>query len=59
MLQIEKIKFNILNLVHYKNKKQNIKLTSDNKNTKNDLSTNTIPSVPSLKDMEFNWRDDY
>ena len=58
MLPIGKIKFNILNLVHFKNKNQSIKLTSDN-NNKGDISTNTIGSVPSLKDMEFNWIDDY
>ena len=59
MLQIEKIKSNILNLVHYKNKSQNIKLTSGNNNTAKDISNNTIASAPSLKDMEFNWMDDY
>ena len=58
MLSIEKIKFNLLNLVHYKDKSQNIKLTSDN-NNKQDISTNTIASAPSLKDMEYNWMEDY
>jgi hypothetical protein len=58
MLPIGKIKFNILNLVHFKNKNQSIKLTSDN-NNKADISRNTIESVPSLKDMEFNWIEDY
>jgi len=58
MLPIEKIKFNIRNLVQYKHKSQDIKLTSDNKNKK-DISINTIPSAPSLKDMEFNWMEDY
>jgi hypothetical protein len=58
MLPIGKIKFNLLNLVHFKNKNQSIKLTSDN-NNKGDISTNTIGAVPSLKDMEFNWLDDY
>jgi hypothetical protein len=58
MLPIGKIKFNILNLVHFKNKNQSIKLTADN-NNKADISRNTIGSVPSLKDMEFNWIEDY
>ena len=58
MLPIGKIKFNILNLVHFKNKNQSIKLTSDN-NNKADISRNTIETVPSLKDMEFNWIEDY
>jgi hypothetical protein len=58
MLPIEKIKFNLLNLVHYKDKSQNIKLRSDN-NNKQDISSNTIASAPSLKDMEFNWMEDY
>ena len=58
MLPIGKIKFNILNLVHFKNKNQSIKLTSDN-NNKADISRNTIESVPLLKDMEFNWIEDY
>jgi hypothetical protein len=58
MLPIGKIKFNILNLVHFKNKNQSIKLTADN-NNKADISRNTIESVPSLKDMEFNWIEDY
>ena len=58
MLPIGKIKFNILNLVHFKNKNQSIKLTSDN-NNKADISPITIESVPLLKDMEFNWIEDY
>ena len=58
MLSIGKIKINILNLVHFKNKNQSIKLTSDN-NNKADISRNTIETVPSLKDMEFNWIEDY
>jgi hypothetical protein len=37
MLPIEKIKFNIFNLVHYKGKSQNIKLTSDNNNKEKDI----------------------
>ena len=58
MLPVGKIRSNILNLVHFKNKNQSIKLTSDNNNNV-DISTNTIASVPSLKDMEFNWIEDY
>ena len=57
MLPIEKIKLNIHNLVHSKDKNQKIKLTS---NTDKDVkSTNVMGSVPSLNDMEFNWMDDY
>jgi hypothetical protein len=57
VLPIEKIKLNIHNLVHYKDKSHKIKLTP---NTAKDVkSTNVIGSVPSLNDMEFNWVDDY
>ena len=61
LLPIEKIKINIRNLVHYKGKNQNIKLTSDNNNNVDisNISTNTIGPLPSLKDMEFNWIEDY
>ena len=61
MSQREKLKFNIRNLVHFKDKSHNIKLRSDNNNNNNneDTSTNTVASVPSLKDMEFNWIEDY
>ena len=59
MLQIEKIKFNIHNFVHSIDKIQKIKLTSNN-NDKDDVSiTNKEGSVPSLKDMEFRWIEDY
>jgi hypothetical protein len=58
VLPIEKIKFNIRNLVHSKDKSQKIKLASDN-NNQVDKSTKMIGSVPSLNDMEFNWIDDY
>lgn len=58
MLPIEKIKFNIYNLVHYKKKNRKIKLTSVN-NNKEDISTKIRADVPSLKDMEFKWIDDY
>ena len=44
MLQIEKIKFNIRNFLHVKDKSQKIKLTSNN-NNKEDISTNTVGSV--------------
>ncbi len=58
MLPIEKIKFNIRNLVHFKGKSQNIKLIPDN-TIKGDKSNNPIGAVPSLNDMEFNWIEDY
>ena len=59
MLQIEKIKFNILNFLHFKDKSQKIKLTSKS-NKKEDLSTtNKVGSVPLLNDMEFKWIEDY
>ena len=58
MLPIEKIKLNIHNLVHYKDKSHKIKLTPANTG-KVEKSTNVIGSVPSLNDMEFNWMDDY
>jgi hypothetical protein len=57
MLPTEKLKFNIRNLIHFKGKSNNIKLTSDN-NSKKDISTNTIGPLPSLNDMEFNWIED-
>ena len=58
MLPIEKIKFNIRNLVHYKDKSQNIELNPEN-TIKGDKSNNSKISVPSLNDMEFNWIEDY
>jgi hypothetical protein len=58
VLPIEKIKFNIRNLVHFKDKSQNIKLIPDN-TIKGDKSNKSIGSVPSLNDMEFNWIEDY
>ena len=58
MLPIEKIKFNILNLVHFKDKSQNIKLVPD-KTIKGGKIDNSKISVPSLNDMEFNWMEDY
>jgi hypothetical protein len=58
VLPKEKIKFNIRKLVHSKDKSQKIKLVSDNRHQV-DISTKTIGAVPSLKDMEFNWIEDY
>ena len=58
MLPIEKIKFNIRNLVHFKDKSQNIKLIPDN-TIKGDKTNNSKISLPSLNDMEFNWIEDY
>ena len=58
MLPIEKIKFNIRNLVHFKDKNQNIKLVPD-KSIKGGKTDNSKVSVPSLNDMEFNWIEDY
>ena len=58
MLPIEKIKLNIHNLVHYKDKSHKIKLTPANTG-KGEKSTTVIGSVPSLNDMEFNWMEDY
>ena len=58
MLPIEKIRFNICNLIHYKAKNQKIKLRPAN-NNKGNKSTNTIGSLPSINDMEFNWIEDY
>ena len=59
MLPIEKIKLNIHNFVHYKDKSQKIKLTPDNTNKEDKSTTNQVGSVPSLNDMEFNWIEDY
>ena len=58
MLPIEKIKFNIRNLIHFKDKSQNIKLVPD-KFIKGGTTDNSKVSVPSLNDMEFNWIEDY
>ena len=44
--------------MHFKGKSQNRKLASDS-NNKEDISTNTVVSLPSFKDMEFNWIEDY
>ena len=58
MLQIGKIGINIRNLLPLKGKNPPIKLTTDS-NNKNNISNNTLDAVPSLKDMEFSWTDDY
>jgi len=58
MLPIEKIKLNINNLVHYKDKSHKVKLTPSNTD-KVEKSTNMKDVVPSLNDMEFNWMEDY
>lgn len=58
MLRIEKIKFNINNLVHFKHTTRKIKSASPNNNKEGNLPK-AVTSVPSLKDMEFNWIEDY
>jgi hypothetical protein len=58
MLQIGKIGINIRNLLPLKGKNLPIKLTTDS-NNKNNISNNALDAVPSLKDMEFSWTDDY
>lgn len=58
MLQIGKVGINIRNLLPFKGKNPPIKLTTDG-NNKNNLPTNALDAVPSLKDMEFSWTDDY
>jgi hypothetical protein len=58
MLQIGKIGINIRNLLVIKGKNSPIKLTTDSKN-KNNIPKNALDAVPSLKDMEFSWTDDY
>ena len=58
MLQIGKIGINIRNLLPLKGKNPPIKLTTDS-NNKNNTSNNAVDAVPSLKDMEFSWTDDY
>ena len=58
MLQIGKIGINIRNLLVIKGKNTPIKLTTDSK-SKNNIPNNALDAVPSLKDMEFSWTDDY
>ena len=59
MLQIDKIKFNIRTILKIKNKKQSIKLRSDNDNKRENILNSNKDSVPSLTDMEFKWIEDY
>ena len=60
MLQIGKMRINLLTRLKIKNKNQSVKLISENKNKhKENLSNNTTRPVPLLTDMEFNWIEDY
>jgi len=58
MLQIGKIGINVRNLLPLKGKNPPIKLTTVS-NNKNKLPNKALDAVPSLKDMEFSWTDDY
>ena len=57
VLPIEKIRFNIRNLIRFKKKNITTNLTTDS-NKKNIKLRNTVDAVPSLNDMEFTWTDD-
>lgn len=60
MLQIGRVRFNFLDRIKIKNKKQSIILHSDkDNNNKENLSNNTSVRAPLLTDMEFNWIEDY
>ena len=60
MLQIGKMRINLLTRLKIKNKNQSVNLISENKNNhKENLSNNTTSPVPLLTDMEFNWIEDY
>ena len=60
MLQIGKMRINLLTRLKIKNKNQSVKLKSEDKNNrKENLSNNTTRPVPLLTDMEFNWIEDY
>lgn len=60
MLQIGKMRINLLTRLKIKNKNQSVKLISENENNhKENLSNNTTRPVPLLTDMEFNWIEDY
>jgi hypothetical protein len=60
MLQIGRMRINLLNRLKIKDKNQSIKLHSDNdNNSKENLSNNTPVSSPLHTDMEFNWIEDY
>ena len=57
VLPIEKIRFNIRNLIPFKKKNITTNLTTDG-NKKNIKFHNPVDAVPSLNDMEFTWTDD-
>jgi hypothetical protein len=57
VLPIEKIRFNIRNLIPFKKKNITTNLTTDS-NKENIKFRNTVDAVPSLNDMEFTWTDD-
>jgi hypothetical protein len=61
MLQIGRVRFNFLDRLKIKNKNQSIILHSDNDNNSKENLSNNNTSVPSplLRDMEFNWIEDY
>ena len=60
MLQIGRMRINLLNRLKIIDKNQSIKLHSDNdNNSKENLSNNTPVPSPLLTDMEFNWKEDY
>jgi hypothetical protein len=60
MLQIGRMRINLLNRLKIKDQNQSIKLHSDNdNNSKENLSNNTPVPSPLLTDMEFNWIEDY
>jgi hypothetical protein len=58
MLQIGKIKIKMPAFLSSKDKNQSIKSITDNNNNDN-LSKDIKPVVPSLKDMEFSWTENY
>jgi hypothetical protein len=63
MLQIGRMRSNLLNRLKIRKKNQSIKLHSNNdnnskENLSNNNNTSTVPS-PLLTDMEFNWIQDY
>lgn len=60
MLQIGKMRINLLTRLKIKNKNQSVKLKSEDKNNhKENSSNNTTRPVPLLTDMEFNCIEDY
>ena len=59
MLQIGRMRINLLDRLKIKDKNQSIKLHSDNdNNSKENLSNNTPVPSPLLTDREFNWIED-